>query len=129
MTVTDTLPGAALPLIVAVKPTSIVAVFPGSSGPKGAGVTLYGPVAAPQLPLRTPLPLFLMIRLAVTWTPTLPLIDKGFGGDKAPGNPVPLKLKVAFPALLTIIAVALLLVPFGVKVTVSFCDFPAARVN
>src|SRR5271168_1173433 len=120
----------ALPLAVAVKVTGIVAVLPGCSGPKGIAVTLYGGfVTAAQLPLKTPLPEFMIVRWALVGTPTFPLIDKVFGGDKAPGRPAPLNCTISVPALLAIVAVAVLLVAVGRKETVSFTDFPAVRLK
>ncbi len=118
--------GVTLPLAVGAKVIAIGgALFPGDSGPKLPPVTVKGGVEIDcQLPLRVPLPLFLMVRFLLAVVPALAVSVTVVGNDNLPGKPAPLSVTVRLllpkESLLVIVAVAELASIVGEKVISSF---------
>jgi len=127
-------PGAARPLAAGVKSIVIVAVPCGCNGPKGCPVTMYGAVVTDgQLPLRIPRPTLVTFSVAVACCPSvLPTIVTAAGIDALPAKAAPLTDTVwerCAGSLLVIIAFAVLVVPFGVKLTVTLAVFRGAMLK
>jgi len=70
-----------------------------------------------------------MVRVFWVLCPVLTEIAKVFAADRIPGRPVPVNCTETVPALVDIVAVAVLIVPVGVKTTVSVCGLPTAKLN
>jgi len=88
-----------------------------------------------QLPLRTPLPLFLIVRLfaALIWPTVVAGKAMDFGTEMIPGRPVAFNGTVIVllpaPPLLLMMAFAEFVVPLSIRVTAIGWDFPGGMLN
>ncbi len=88
-----------------------------------------------QLPLRTPLPLFLIVRLfaALIWPTVVAGKAMVFGTEMIPGRPATFNgmviVLLLVPPLLVMRTFAEFVVPVSVRVTVTGRDFPGGMLN